>query len=105
MLLANNDMLQEIISNEIKKKEQFLKESYHKLNNTTTQNEYLQPMLDDYRKYYNEKQNLRDAFTTIVDYLEKMSTENSLTKEELVQIKYDLKNVLKKKKEIDDVYL
>ena len=111
MQVACNDMIQKNIEEEIKKKEKDLRENYRDLKKTALENTFFQSVLDDYEKYYDyiveEKQKQHFAFQKISDYLDKLNSETSLTKEQMNQLRDDQKDILRKlsfiKHELDEI--
>ena len=100
MQVACNDILQKNIEEEIKFREKELRETYNDLQKTALENEFFQSVLDDYEKYYSyiikEKEIEYSAFQAILDYLDKLSLQSTLTTEQTNQLKNDQKEILTK---------
>ena len=98
--VANNDLLQKKIIEEMKHKETELKETYKNIQKTALENKFYQSVLDDYEKYYNhiveEKQQQYDALNNISNYLDNLLLESNIAKDKLKTIRDDQSDISNK---------
>lgn len=100
MLVAYDDILQKKIEKEIQDRENDLRETYKDLQKTSLENKFFQSVLDDYEKYYvfivEEKEKQYNAFQVISDYLDGLTLQSCLTKEQMNQLRNDQKDILER---------
>tara|TARA_B100001093_G_scaffold483351_1_gene515778 strand:- start:4852 stop:5193 length:342 start_codon:yes stop_codon:yes gene_type:complete len=100
MQVANDDIFVKNIEKEIKCREKKLENMYINLKNKALENIFLESVLNEYYEYYknlvNEKNKECHAFEEIYDYLDKINYESELTEEQIKELRYEQREILKK---------
>ena len=100
MEIAKEDIKQKQINEEIKKKENLLKQTYANLKTGPEKNKILQSILDDYEEYYeyirNEKKMQYNALKIIKEHLDNLLSSTDMLKENGEKLKKDQADILKK---------
>ena len=98
MEIADRDLKMILLRKAICANRQFVIKKLIKLEKTKKENNFLETIYDDYKKYYNymiaQKMKQAAQMNFLVDYLEKSITAAGLTKGELSRARYEQDNIL-----------
>ena len=100
MDVACNDLVRQRIIENIRKKENELRESYINLKKTAIENKFFASVLDDYEEYYNyirdEKQKQIVVLSKIAEHLDKLIMNTTDINNQAAVLKEDQKIILDK---------
>jgi len=100
MEIACSDLIKQRILQEIKKKEETLKESYINVKKQAVENKFFQSVLDDYERYYKyiktDKEKQIEVLQKIADHLDRLGIKTTTLNNKARTLKDDQKIVLEK---------
>lgn len=100
MEVACTDIIQKRILDEIKNRENVLRETYNNLKKTSVENKFFNSVLVDYERYYNyiitEKKQQLNALKNISEYLDKLIMNTTELNNKGKLLKNDQVKILKK---------
>lgn len=111
LTLANRDLYLIQIQAQIAAKRKYLIEKQHKLREEAKQNEFLEIVKNDYKKYYDyiiaQKKREMQTLGVLKQYLNDVSISNNLSEKEIQNARKEQKSILAEidgiKKQIDDM--
>ena len=105
MDIADKDLVQQKITNEIKNREKLLKQTYDKLKTSAPDNDLLKSVLNEYEQYYDsmreEKQKQQNALKIISEHLDNLGKDD-ISKEDREMLKKDKLDISRKISSIKD---
>tara|TARA_B100001769_G_scaffold274838_1_gene274386 strand:- start:22 stop:378 length:357 start_codon:yes stop_codon:yes gene_type:complete len=104
--LANRDKMIQHLREEAIVQEKNLMSRYKSLKHVSSENKFLEGVVDDYKSYYkrirNQKEEQYEALRVLFDYIEKISEENIVANNLLCEIQHDQRRIIREMKQVSN---
>ena len=103
--LANRDKMIQHLREEAVNQEKKLMDRYKSIQHTAAENNFLEGVVEDYKKYYNrmkqQKQEQNEALRVLYNHIETISEENKIANSKLCEMQHDQRRVISEMKQVN----